>query len=111
MSLPLPFHLYPFPMIPSPVTSRSFDPLPLLASPRLFPMMLFHLPQVRRLHKAVLKGSLWILMTGKAMMTFLRSWWMSLFLKRALRVMEMQMSSTIALVISLANGLPKFLNL
>ncbi|OXH19745.1 hypothetical protein C370_00834, partial [Cryptococcus neoformans A1-35-8] len=44
---------------------------------------------VRRLHKAVLKGSLWILMTGKAMMTFLRSWWMSLFLKRALRVMEM----------------------
>ncbi|OWT39762.1 hypothetical protein C362_02254 [Cryptococcus neoformans Bt1] len=84
-------------------------PSPLLASPRLFPMMLF--PQVRGLHKAVMKGRLWILMMGKAIMAFLLSWWMSLSLKQALRVMEMQMSSTIALVISSANGLPKFLNL
>ncbi|OXG12294.1 hypothetical protein C366_06019 [Cryptococcus neoformans Tu401-1] len=107
MLLPLPFHLYPFLMIPSLVTSRSLDPLPLLASPCLYPMMLFHLPQVRRLHKVVLKESLWILMMGKAMMTFLLSWWMSLSLKQALRVMEMQMSSMITLVISIANGLPK----
>ncbi|OXB33563.1 hypothetical protein J007_06802 [Cryptococcus neoformans] len=59
MSLPLSFHLYPFPMIPYLVTSRSLHSLPQLASPCLHPMMLtLLLFQVRRLHKAVLKESL-----------------------------------------------------
>ncbi|OWZ60485.1 hypothetical protein AYX15_07148 [Cryptococcus neoformans] len=74
MSLSLPFRLYPFPMIPSPVTSRSLDPLPLQASSCLYPMMpTILLFQVRRFHKAVLKENLWISMMDKAMMIFLPS--------------------------------------
>ncbi|OXG43702.1 hypothetical protein C355_06504 [Cryptococcus neoformans Th84] len=74
MSRPLPFHLYPFRMIWPPVTSRSLDPLPLQASSCLYPMIpTLLLLQVRRLHKAVLKESLWISMMDKAMMIFLSS--------------------------------------
>ncbi|OXC81373.1 hypothetical protein J003_06470 [Cryptococcus neoformans] len=74
MSRPLPFHLYPFPMIWPPVTSRSPDAPPLQASSCLYPMIpTLLLFQVRRLHKAVLKESLWISMMDKAMMIFLSS--------------------------------------